>query len=69
MGKRYISGDTCRCAGIIGETEDDICARRDACLRYIGLQQHLEDDDATGQITMHMGLCADGQDWMIGGEA
>ena len=67
---RYISDDTARCAGRFGlADEDQLCPRRLQCPRFIALVEWPDDEPIPFRIPVHTGLCADGTDWMIGGEA
>lgn len=68
--KRYISHDTARCVGRFGLGQDDpVCERRQRCLRYIALLQHPMDTPVPRSTPVETGLCRDGDDYMIEGEA
>lgn len=68
---RQLPNDVSRCAGRIGGLgpDDPICERRDQCLRYLALLAWPAGKSIPLAIPVHTGLCRDGQDWMIGGEA
>lgn len=68
---RQPPNDVSRCAGRIGGLgpDDLICERRERCLRYQALLAWPRDQPIPLAIPVHTGLCRDGQDWMIGGEA
>lgn len=67
---RHLPNDMSRCAGRFGLGPDDpVCERRDSCLRYIALLQQSRDEPIPSCVPVMTGLCADGQDWMIGGLA
>lgn len=66
---RRLPNDVSRCVGRFGLGPDDpICERREACLRYLDMQQQPQ-GESWGRIPVSTGLCRDGEDWMIGGEA
>lgn len=68
---RQLPDDVTRCAGRIGGygPDDEICARRDTCLRYLNLRDWPADVPVPLRIPVNSALCRDGRDWMIGGEA
>jgi hypothetical protein len=67
---RFISDDTARCVGRFGLRPDDaVCERRAHCLRYIALLQWPADVPIPLRISVHTGLCRDGDDYLIEGEA
>lgn len=70
VAPRFISDDTARCVGRFGlRPGDAVCKRRDHCLRFIALMQWPEDVPIPMRITVHTGLCRDGDDYFIEGEA
>ncbi len=69
--QQLLPDDVSRCAGRIGGLgpDDEICARRDACLRFIALLAWPANVSIPQHIPVHTALCRDGVDWMIGGSA
>ena len=67
---RFISDDTSRCAGRFGLGPDDpVCDRRERCLRYLALLERSTETPVPIYVHVATGLCRDGGDWMIEGEA
>lgn len=65
-----LPADIARCVGRFGLGPDDpLCPRRDACVRYQALRQQPPDTSVPLRTPVHTGLCRDGEDWMIGGQA
>ena len=68
--RRFISEATARCVGRFGLGPDDpICPRREHCLRYIAMVQWPEHVAIPIRISVQTGLCRDGDDYFIEGEA
>ena len=66
---RRLPNDVSRCVGRFGLGPDDpICERREACPPHVDMQQQPL-GESWGRIPVSTGLCRDGEDWMIGGEA
>ncbi|TAA18216.1 hypothetical protein EA658_13805 [Pseudoxanthomonas winnipegensis] len=71
MTARTLPLDVSRCVGRLGGLgpDDDICPRRDQCLRYLALLDHPAHQPIPLRVPVHTALCRDGEDWMIGGAA
>jgi hypothetical protein len=68
--RRFISDDTARCVGRFGlGPDDETCRIRHRCLRYIALIERPEGVPIPIRIHVATGLCRDGDDYFIEGEA
>lgn len=66
----WIANDVTRCAGRFGLGPDDpVCPRREQCLRYRALLEHEPERPVPIYIAVASGLCRDGEDYMIEGQA
>jgi hypothetical protein len=67
---RFISDDTARCVGRFGLGPDhETCRIRHRCLRYVALVEWPAEVPLPMRITVATGLCRDGDDYFIEGEA